>query len=332
MRKSKSAVLIKTERLQTGRRLSGEGNADQRPQRGCDHADMSGDLAASAPGFARVAARPLPPLWLCGLTTASYGMTGGVMLITVPQLLAARATPEPYIALVTGAGLFPGCFGFLLSPILDVRLKRRTYACLFSVLSALFMLAALLSLRDIAALGAMLFASNLCATLFLGAQNGWVGSLAAEAQKSRLGAWCTVGNIGGGGVIAMAAIPLLRALPFTLGAGVVSLLIVAPILPFAWFPAPPPDRRLSSESWRAFVHDVIALVRRPAVLRLVALLASPCAAFALSYTLGGLGAQFHASEGFVGLIGGAGVVVGGVVGSLLVPRWRRAFRRAGCIF
>ena len=40
---------------------------------------------------------------------------------------------------------------------------------------------------------------------------------------------------------------------------------------------------------------------------------------ALTNTLGGFGAQFHTPEKMVGLIGGVGVTIAGVVGSLIIP-------------
>jgi len=45
----------------------------------------------------------------------------------------------------------------------------------------------------------------------------------------------------------------------------------------------------------------------------------PAASFALTNTLGGLGDDYHASEGFVALMGGAAGVGAGLIGSLLVP-------------
>jgi PAT family beta-lactamase induction signal transducer AmpG len=50
-----------------------------------------------------------------------------------------------------------------------------------------------------------------------------------------------------------------------------------------------------------------------------ALFIMPSASFALTNALGGFGADFHTSEQIVSLLGGAGVLVAGVFGSLMVP-------------
>lgn len=49
------------------------------------------------------------------------------------------------------------------------------------------------------------------------------------------------------------------------------------------------------------------------------LLILPCASFALTNTLGGLGGDYGASEKLIALIGGIGVTLAGVAGSLSVP-------------
>jgi len=53
-------------------------------------------------------ARPLPPIWLMGLGYLPLGVFGAVMLIVVPQLLAANHVPEQQIAGVTSVALIPG--------------------------------------------------------------------------------------------------------------------------------------------------------------------------------------------------------------------------------
>ena len=62
-----------------------------------------------------------------GLVNLPFSISGTVLLITVPQLLAARHVPEPMIASITAFALIPGFAAFVVSPILDVRFSRRTY-------------------------------------------------------------------------------------------------------------------------------------------------------------------------------------------------------------
>ena len=59
------------------------------------------------------ATRPNPPIWLMGLANSTIGVSGGILLLTIPQLLAGDHVPEPRIAEITGFALIPGFTAFL---------------------------------------------------------------------------------------------------------------------------------------------------------------------------------------------------------------------------
>ncbi len=263
--------------------------------------------------------RPLPPIWLMGMGFFPLGASGSVGLITVPQLLAANHVPEQRIASITAIYLIPGFVGFLLAPLLDWRFSRRLYAIGFMVAAAAAQQASLLLIRDLTLLTILMFATSLAITMCVSAVGGWFGNLTEADQKSSLGAWFTVANLGAGGVVATIAIYLLRDLPYAVGAGLLSLTVVMALPLYLWIDCPPADDRLAGESFRAFARDVLALLKRPSVLWTLLLFLMPCASFALTNLLGGLGRDFATPENLVGLIGGVGVSLAGVVGSLVVP-------------
>ncbi len=160
-------------------------------------------------------------------------------------------------------------------------------------------------------------------SLAVAAVGGWFGNLIETDKKGRLGAWFNVAQAGSLGVAAAIAMSLLRGLPYVLGAGILSSLVLL-ALPLYWVvPCPPADKRLASESIRDFSRDVLGLLKKPAVLWTLLIFLLPSASFALTNTLGGMGRDFHTSEALVGLLGGAGSSVAGVVGSLLIPRFER---------
>jgi len=64
---------------------------------------------------------------------------------------------------------------------------------------------------------------------------------------------------------------------------------------------------------------VLRLLRRRNVLTAIVLFIAPAATFSLTNILGGLGRDFHATSHFVGLVGGAGVMAGGIAGCLVFP-------------
>jgi PAT family beta-lactamase induction signal transducer AmpG len=263
--------------------------------------------------------RALPPVWLMGLGYLPLGVVGTVSLLTVPQLLAHNHVPEPQIAGITALAIATSYLAIPLGPLLDWRFDRRTYAILFTVLAAACDFAALLLSDNLTALTVLLFLAMMSVALVVGAVGGWFGNLVPTEAKGRLGAWFTVFNIAGGGLAAGIAINVILGLPHGRGAGIVSLMALVALPLYLWTPCPPADKRLASESFRAFAGDVLTLLRRPSVLWTLPLFLAPSASFALTNTLGGFGHDFHISDRLLSLVGLFGIPIAGVVGSLFVP-------------
>jgi len=268
---------------------------------------------------ALLAQRRLPPTWLLGLTTFCNGSLSGLLVITIPQMLAARGVPEVQIAAITGASFLPGTFIFLLSPILDVGLSRKIYAVGLAVMMAGFLIAAVNSLSNLPLLTFELFMANIAYYLFTPAVAGWFGQLVPRSDDPVLGAWFAVGTVGGFGAMSAIAITLIREFPNGLGLGLICAFALSPLLIFPFVPSrtrPPLKLRASFKPLWSSLYEVL---RNRHILRMAFLFAAPAATFALTNTLGGLGKDFHASESFVGLIGGVGTTVGGIFGALFAP-------------
>jgi PAT family beta-lactamase induction signal transducer AmpG len=263
--------------------------------------------------------RKLPPIWLLGFGFFPLGVFGSLMLVTVPQLLAANHVPEPRIAAITAFGLMPGFLSFGLMPLLDWRFSRKTYAVLFAVIGGACLFGAFAFINNLQILAWLLFIGNFSISLCVAAVGGWFGSLAQAKDDARLGAWFTAFNIGAGGAVVMVAPTVIRGLPPGVGAALIGLIVLAPLPLYFAVDCAPADDRLASESFIAFARDVLILLRRPMVLWSILLFIAPAASFALTNTLGGYGADFHTPEALVGWIAGAGVTVAGVVGSLVIP-------------
>jgi PAT family beta-lactamase induction signal transducer AmpG len=259
----------------------------------------------------------IAPLWLMGLTNSLFGMYGGIIVIAVPQLLSTRHVPETTIAAMTAVMMSPGFWTFLVSPVLDVRFSRRWYSAATAAMAAALLVAALLNLDDLALVEGLLVAGYFFANLYQSALGGWLASITTTSQENKLSSWVTIGNLGGGGAMAIAAGELTRNLSPGTAAILLGGVIVLPTVVFPFMPAPGPDRRLAAESFSQFFGDVLSLVRRREVLIAIVLFMAPAATFSLTNFLGGIGDDFHASTHFVSLVGGAGVLMGGIAGCLL---------------
>jgi PAT family beta-lactamase induction signal transducer AmpG len=268
-------------------------------------------VSVSRPGL-----RSLAPVWLTGLTNAVFGMYGGIVVISVPQLLSARRVPELTIAAMTAVMLSPGFWSFLVSPVLDVRFSRRWYCVVTAVSAAVLLVLALLNLSNLALVEGLLVVGFFFANLYQSALGGWLASITTTEAEKRLSSWVTIGNIGGGGAMAALTGYLMRNLSPTLAAFLVGGAVLLPIAVFPWMKAPGPDRRLAAESFRQFFGEVLALLRQRNVLIAIVLFITPTATFSLTNFLSGVGRDFHASAAFVSWVGGVGVFASGIAGCL----------------
>ncbi|HMD28486.1 MAG TPA: MFS transporter [Steroidobacteraceae bacterium] len=260
--------------------------------------------------------RSAAPLWLMGLSNAVFGMYGGIIVISVPQLLSARHVPEATIAAMTAMMISPGFWAFLASPVLDVRFSRRWYSMFTAALAAALLVLALLNLDHLAWVEVLLVAGFFSANLYQSALGGWLASIITSEEENRLSVWVTIGNIGGGGAMAAITGELVRNFSPAMAALLLGALILLPTSVFPWMQAPGPDRRLARESFPQFFGEVLSLLKRPPVLIAILLFIAPAATFSLTNFLSGLGDDFHASGHFVGLVGGTGVLLGGIGGCL----------------
>jgi MFS transporter, PAT family, beta-lactamase induction signal transducer AmpG len=263
--------------------------------------------------------RTFAPLWLMGLTNSIFGMYGGVMVIAVPQLLSARHVHESTIAAMTAVMLSPGFWSFLTSPVLDVRFSRRWYAVVTAGIAATLLVVAMLNLDDLLLVEVSLVAGYFCANLNQSAIGGWLSNITAPELENKLSMWMTIGNLGGCGAMGAATAAMVLKLPPIAAALLLGATIFLPTLVYWWMPAPGPDRRLASESFPKFFGEVASLLRRREILIAILIFAAPAATFSLTNFLAGVGADFHASPQFVGMVGGTGAMLGGICGCLIFP-------------
>lgn len=260
----------------------------------------------------------IPIAWL-GLANLPFGLYGGLALITMPQLLAARHVPEPQIAAITAAAMIPTVCGFLVAPILDVRFNRRSYALFFGAMTALTGWFSLFQLGSLGVLTATLVTGFLFANLFYNALGGWLGDLVPSGDEGRLGATFTIGNVGGFGVAAILFISVIRGLSPVWGPVAVGAAIALPLLLLVVVPVSTAERRSARESFGTLMRDLGRLLRSRIVLRTLLLFSLPASSFALTNILGAVGAEFGASERFVAVLAGTGVTAAAIAGTMLVP-------------
>ena len=259
------------------------------------------------------------PVWLLGLTNLPLGVTGAVGLLVAPEVLASRHVPETTIANVTALQLAGTFIFFLIAPILDVQFNRRSYAIALTIAAAILTFITVLSFSRVGMLGLWLFLIGMLANLNQAAVGGWFGSILPDQSDAPLGAWFTVANCGGFGITSIVGIELIHNGPLWVGAAVLAAMNLLPLPILLFVRSAPSERRRLQETFSRFGRELMLLPRRSDVRRMFLLLVLPCASFALTNTLGGLGADYHASEMLIAAIAGIGVTLAGIFGSLTVP-------------
>lgn len=263
------------------------------------------------------------PVWLMGLTMLPFGMLGGLVVVTVPQLLAARHVPEAEIAGLTSLAFSPVCWAFLICPILDVHFSRRTYALAATVIAAALFPAALLNLDNPTLLVILLVLAFVSIVLMQNALGGWFSTVVPPEKEHQLSAWMMIGDLGGGGLIVIVATGMIQALSLPVAAALFGIFEVVPLVIYPFIPTATSDTKHAGDSFVRFFREIGMLFKRREVLIALPLFVLPSASFALTNLLGGLGAEFHATEAMVSLVGGVGISIAGIVGSLLLPQFAK---------
>lgn len=268
--------------------------------------------------------RRLPPIWVMGLTNAPFGLTGGFCAVVIPDLLAAHGLPAGQIATIAALILSPGFWAFVLAPVLDVYLSRRTYALIFGGIASVAVAVTVAHPGSPMVIEAVMIPGFLAANLYQGAVGGWMGSLIAKKQDGELGIWFSVANIGAGGLMMVLAGELVHRFGTSVSSFLVGGIILLPMSFFLAIPSTEPNRRLMSESFGRFWREVAALPRQRGVQSALLLFLLPAASFALTNVLGGTGNDFSASARTVSMFAGVGSSIAGLAGSfLLFPLARR---------
>jgi len=272
-----------------------------------------------------------------GLSNATIGLVGGFIVLPLPQMLAAQGVPELKIAAVSAACLSPGFWVFLLGPLLDIRFSRRWYAAVFAALAGICLTFAVLLRGHLLVLEIAVMIAYATSVLSSNALGGWLAGVipdVAEAERdnpnhegAKLSAWTQVGLFLGNGLMAGLATEGIRRLPLTAVAPLLGLLVFLPAAIFPWIPVPDspvPDafqsaRNRAREGFRNLFLELRALFKRREVLLTLLLFTAPTGSFALTNQLSGVAHDFHATDAFVGRMGGAVLSLAGAIGALLLP-------------
>jgi MFS family permease len=280
-------------------------------------------------------ARQWPRPWLFGLLVLPLGIYVGFIWTALPLLLSQAGLAIGQIARINALLQIPPILLFLWTPIVDVKLRRRTWLVLGALATAvLFWLACQVGTAHVKLFIALLFLAGIVVALVPAACGGLMATMLSVPAQVKASGWNQAGNFGGVGLGAAAMLWLAARFSLPLaGVGAVALVTLPAFLAFTITEQPPAVSAWFRGRLAQFRKEAVALFRSPGRRWSALLLVAPGSTCAAQTLLPALAS--HYGVGASGVLWTNGVAGGVVLGlgalcSLLIPAdWDRRLTYAG---
>src|SRR5215467_8278267 len=274
--------------------------------------------------------RRWPAPWVFSLLILPLGMVYGFNFTALPFLLAKAGVPVDRIASISAISSLPGVLAVLIAPIVDIKLRRRTWLAIgvFGTAIAACIYFPLIGASHLILLTAIVFAGGMVTFLVMAACGGLMVRMLTSTDQSKAAAWLQVGILGAGGLSAAMVLWLVVRVPLVT-AGFCFAVVTALVgyIPFTIREAAPEPSPWFSGRLVAIGKEIRALAHSRERRWGSLLLLSPCAtgaaqsllpAIASHYGVGGSGVMW------INGLGGGGALALGALASTLVPgTWDR---------
>jgi MFS family permease len=261
----------------------------------------------------------MPAVWIVGMAIFPFGLVVGFMITALPFLLTHLGVPLYKVAALSATVMTPTFWGFLLQPLVDTGLTRRTYTWITVATAAICLVAALsfLSPKHLGPATALLLLAELSIVVFSGAVAGWTAQFTPDHLRGKVSGWTNVANLGGGALGSLAIMSLAPHIALHwLGAGLGAVVVLgaSPTLAF-------PAARKSAFRFRQIFTEALKSTWRACktkeVLTGFCLFLVPASAEAAINLFSGMGNDFRTSSSTVIWVTGAGCAITASVGALI---------------
>jgi MFS transporter, PAT family, beta-lactamase induction signal transducer AmpG len=280
--------------------------------------------------------RRWPTPWVFSLLILPLGIYLGFIWTALPFLLSRAGLQVEQIARIGAILQLPPILMFLWTPIVDVKMRRRTWLVLAATVTALCMWVAcsLLGASHLKVLTALLLGGGVAVALAMASCGGLMVTMLSASEQSKASAWNQAGNFGGGVLGAAIVLWLIDRLSLPLVGLAAAALVALPAYLALTIPEPLPR---SSPWFRGRFSEIrregLAMLRSPKRRWSVLLLIAPgstCAAQSLlpalasHYGVGGTGVMWTN-----GVAGAVVLALGSLSGVLVPGDWDRRLTYAG---
>lgn len=277
-----------------------------------------------------------PPPWLFLVLILPGGIYTGFTTTPLPFLLGNEGVPVEKIANLASLIQIPTIFYFCWAPLVDMKLRRRSWLLLTSFLSAacLGVAVPLVGPAHLGAVTGLLFTGMVVNVLVSAAQGGLMVSMLPRAGQAQASGWTQAGNLGGGALGAGITLWFLARMPLPFAAAATAAMTGLPALA-SWTIAEPPPATAASlvDHLRQIGKELVAAFRSRRTLWGLLLLASPVSSGAALTLLPAVASGYRVgSQGVMwvnGMAGGLVLALGSLLATLLPGEWDRKLTYAG---
>jgi MFS family permease len=277
-----------------------------------------------------------PPPWLFLILILPGGVFSGFTQTPMPFLLGQAGVSVDRIANISSLLQVPTIFYFLWSPLVDMKLRRRTWLIVASVVSAacVGLAVPLVGVKHLTAVTALLLIGMTINVMVSAAQGGLMVTTLSCAAQAKASGWTQAGNLGGGALGGGITLWMLGRLPLwvaTLTTVAMTALPSAAALTIAEGPPAPSTDLL--DRLRKIGKELIAVFHSRRTFWGVLLLAAPVSSGAALYLLPAVASQYGVGGQGVtwinGMAGGLVLALGSLLATLVPGDWDRRITYAG---
>ncbi|MGO9481560.1 MAG: MFS transporter [Candidatus Kryptoniota bacterium] len=272
--------------------------------------------------------RAWPAPWVFGLIILPVAVYVGFTATPLPFLLSKAHVSVYEIGTIGSILQLPNILVFLWAPLVDVRLRRRTWLVVSAITTAVCLWVALpfLGKTDLYLMTALLLTGALTVSLVLASSGGLMITILSPMAQPRAAAWNQAGYLGGGALGGALILWLITRLPVFFTGLVIAVIICLPALVAFTLP----EKEPSASHWfkgrlSALKREVSGVFKSPLRRWSTLLLMAPAGTGAAQLLLPAIASNYGVGISGViwinGLGGGIALAAGSLFGALVPVDW-----------
>jgi len=281
-----------------------------------------------------------PSPWAFGILILPVAVYVGFTVTPLTFLLRKSGVSVYDIGTITSLLQIPNILVFLWAPLVDVRLRRRSWLVLSALATSVCMWITLplVGSSNLNLMTAFLLAGGVTVSLVLASSGGLMVTTLATDKQPKAASWNQAGYLAGGALGGALVLWMATRLPVIVTGLVLGVLIFAPSLLAFTLPEKFPDRsNWFKGRWSAIKREVGGVFKSPLRKWSALLLMAPACTGAAQGLLPAIARDYGIGDSGViwinGLGGGAALAAGSLLGALVPGEWdnRIVYAAAGLL-